>query len=328
MSVLIVGGAGYIGSQTVKCLARAGYRPVVLDNLAQGHRWAVKWGPLVVGDLSDAALVERVLAEHRVTSVIHFAAYANVGESMENPRKYFRNNVANTLNLLDAMVDCGVRHIVFSSTCATYGEPKEVPIDESHSQHPVNPYGESKLAVERILHWYSLAYSIRFAALRYFNAAGADPEGEIGEDHDPETHLIPLAIRAASEGGSELSIYGTDYPTPDGTAIRDYIHVADLAEAHRLALEHLAHGGESLQLNLGTGSGHSVRQVIAAVESISGRRVRVREAGRRSGDPPVLVADARRAGSVLRWHPAYPGIDAIVEHAYAWHVRRRRSADS
>jgi len=328
MSVLIVGGAGYIGSQTAKCIARAGHPLVVLDNLVHGHRWAVKWGTLVKGDLSDAALVERVLVEHRVTSVIHFAAYAYVGESVENPRKYFRNNVANTLNLLDAMVDCGVPHIVFSSTCATYGEPREVPIRESHPQHPVSPYGESKLAVERILHWYSRAYSIRHAALRYFNAAGADPEGEIGEDHDPETHLIPLAIRAAFDGKSELSIYGTDYPTPDGTAIRDYIHVADLAEAHRLALEHLGRGGDNLQLNLGTGRGHSVREVIAAVESVSGRRVSVREAGRRAGDPPVLVADARRAEEVLRWRPMYPGIDAIVRHACVWHERRRRAPDS
>jgi len=328
MSVLIVGGAGYIGSQTAKCIARAGRPLVVLDNLVHGHRWAVKWGTLVEGDLSDAALVERVLVEHRVTSVIHFAAYAYVGESVENPRKYFRNNVANTLNLLDAMVDCGVRYIVFSSTCATYGEPMEVPIGETHPQHPVSPYGESKLAVERILHWYSGAYSIRHAALRYFNAAGADPDGEIGEDHDPETHLIPLAIRAAFDGGSELSIYGTDYPTPDGTAIRDYVHVADLAEAHRLALEHLVRGGDNLQLNLGTGRGHSVRQVIAAVESVSGRRVRVREVGRRAGDPPVLVADARRAEEVLHWRPTYPGIDAIVRHACAWHEHGRRAADS
>jgi UDP-arabinose 4-epimerase len=324
MSVLIVGGAGYIGSQTAKCVARAGLTPVVLDNLVYGHRWAVKWGPLVEGDLSDAALVDRVLAEHEITSVIHFAAYAYVGESVQNPRKYFRNNVANTLNLLDAMVDRGVRNIVFSSTCATYGEPKEVPIPESHPQSPINPYGESKLTVEKILHWYSRAYSIRFAALRYFNAAGADPEGEVGEDHDPETHLIPLAVKAALEGKTELSIFGTDYPTPDGTAIRDYIHVADLADAHRLALDHLARGGENLLLNLGTGHGHSVRQVIAAVESVSARRVPAREVGRREGDPPELVADARRAAAVLRWRPTYPGIEAIVRHACAWHERQRR----
>lgn len=323
MSVLIVGGAGYIGSQTAKCVARAGLNPVVLDNLAYGHRWAVRWGPLVQGDLSDAALVERVLVEHRVSAVIHFAAYAYVAESVDNPRKYFRNNVANTLNLLDAMIDRGIKDIVFSSTCATYGEPREVPIAENHPQRPINPYGESKLAVEKILHWYGRAYALRFAALRYFNAAGADPDGEVGEDHDPETHLIPLAIRAALSGEPELSIFGTDYPTPDGTAVRDYVHVADLAEAHLLALQHLARGGDSLLLNLGTGRGHSVRQVISAVETAGGRRVPVREVGRRAGDPPELVADARRAQAVLGWRPAYPGIDTIVRHACAWHERHR-----
>ena|SRR5579883_1596655 len=323
MAVLIVGGAGYIGSHTAKRIARAGSEPVVLDNLVYGHKWAVKWGPLVEGDLADASLVARVLAEHRITSIIHFAAYAYVGESVQNPRKYFRNNVANTLNLLDAMVDAGVRDIVFSSTCATYGEPTHVPISESHPQNPINPYGESKLAVEKILHWYSHAYGIRFAALRYFNAAGADPDGELGEDHEPETHLIPLAIGAALGSRPELSIYGTDYPTPDGTAIRDYIHVADLADAHRLALDHLSSGGDNLRLNLGTGHGHSVRQVVAAVEAVSGRRVPVREVGRRPGDPPRLVADARRAEQVLRWTAAHPGIETIVRHAFSWHERRR-----
>jgi UDP-arabinose 4-epimerase len=325
MSVLIVGGAGYIGSQTAKRVARAGLSPVVLDNLVYGHPWAVKWGPFVEGDLADSALVARVLREHEVTSVIHFAAYAYVGESVANPRKYFRNNVVNTLNLLDAMVDAGVKNLVFSSTCATYGEPREVPIAESHPQRPVNPYGESKLAVEKILHWYAGAYGIRFAALRYFNAAGADPDGELGEDHDPETHLIPLAI-AAALGQGQLSIFGTDYPTVDGTAIRDYIHVADLAGAHWLALLHLERAGGSLRLNLGTGKGHSVRQVIAAVERISGRKVPVQEAGRRAGDPPVLVADAREAANVLRWRPDYPDLETIVEHAFRWHERHHGSA--
>jgi UDP-glucose-4-epimerase GalE len=321
MSVLIVGGAGYIGSQTAKCVARAGLTPVVFDNLVYGHEWAVKWGPLVRGDLSDSALVERVLVEHKVSSVIHFAAYAYVGESVKSPRKYFRNNVVNTLNLLDAMVDRGVRDIVFSSTCATYGEPRSVPISESHPQQPVNPYGESKLAVERILHWYESAYGLRSAALRYFNAAGADPEGELGEDHDPETHLIPLALAAARDGGAELSIYGTDYPTADGTAVRDYIHVADLAEAHYLALQHLGRHGGGLRLNLGTGAGHSVKEVVSAVESVSGRRVRAREVGRRAGDPPALVADAREAERVLGWRPSHPDLETIIEHAFRWHER-------
>jgi UDP-arabinose 4-epimerase len=326
VSILIVGGAGYIGSQTAKVVARAGLEPVVLDNLVYGHKAAVKWGPLVEGDLADAALVDRVLKEHRVTAVIHFAAYAYVGESVTNPRKYFRNNVVNTLNLLDAMVDNGVRDIVFSSTCATYGEPRQVPISEDHPQHPVNPYGETKLTVEKILHWYQGAYALRFAALRYFNAAGADPDGDVGEDHDPETHLIPLAIEAALGRRPGLDIYGTDYPTPDGTAIRDYIHVADLAEAHVLALEHLKSGTARLQLNLGTGRGHSVREVIAAVETVSRRKVPVREVGRRAGDPPALVADARAAASALGWKPKYPEIATIVEHAFRWHDRNRTAS--
>jgi UDP-arabinose 4-epimerase len=323
VSVLIAGGAGYIGSHAAKLVAQAGLEPVVLDNLVYGHRWAAKWGAFVEGDLGDRAFVDRVLEEHRVTAVIHFAAYAYVGESVTHPRKYFHNNVVNTLTLLDAMVDHGVRDIVFSSTCATYGEPTNVPISEDHAQNPVNPYGESKLAVEKILGWYQKAYDIRFAALRYFNAAGADPEGEIGEDHDPETHLIPLAIEAALGRRSELQIFGTDYPTADGTAIRDYIHVSDLAEAHVLALAHLIKGSKDLKLNLGTGKGHSVREVLGAVERISGRKVPAREVGRRAGDPPALVADARRAEEVLGWRPKYTTIETIVEHALRWHEKGR-----
>jgi UDP-glucose-4-epimerase GalE len=323
MTVLIVGGAGYIGSQTAKHVARAGNTPVVLDNLVYGHRWAVKWGPLVEGDLSDAALVDRVLKEHRVTQVIHFAAYAYVGESVLHPRKYFRNNVANTLNLLDAMVDNGVHDIVFSSTCATYGEPVKVPMDEAHPQNPINPYGESKLMVERILRAYHEAYGLRYAALRYFNAAGADPDGELGESHDPETHLIPLAIRTALGSVTELSVFGTDYPTADGTCVRDYIHVADLADAHLLALDALEKQGGRIECNLGTGRGHSVREVVAAVERASGRKVRVREVARRKGDPPALVADGRKASEVLRFSPRFPTLEAIVEHALRWHERHR-----
>jgi len=323
VSILVVGGAGYIGSHTAKGIAEAGLEPVVFDNLVYGHRWAVQWGTFVEGDLADAALLARVLKEHRVTAVIHFAAYTYVGESVTNPRKYFRNNVVNTLNLLDAMVDAGVRDIVFSSTCATYGDPTRVPIDESHPQNPVNPYGETKLAVEKMLHWYGQAYSIRYAALRYFNAAGADPAARIGEDHDPETHLIPLAIEAAFGRRAALDIFGTDYPTPDGTAVRDYIHVDDLANAHLLALRKLQGGTPSLRLNLGTGRGHSVREVIAAVESATGRKVPVREVGRRVGDPPALVADARQAADVLGWKPQSPDIKTIVEDAVRWHQRPR-----
>ena len=326
MSILIVGGAGYIGSQTAKCVAQAGLTPVVFDNLVYGHKWAVKWGPFIEGDLADGALIKRVLEQHQVTAVVHFAAYAYVGESVTNPRKYFRNNVVGTINLLDAMLDAGVRDIVFSSTCATYGEPQSVtvPISENHPQHPVNPYGETKLTVEKMLHWYGRAHGLRYAALRYFNAAGADPDGEVGEDHDPETHLIPLAIAAAMDGesGTGLEIYGTDYGTPDGTAIRDYIHVSDLADAHVAALAKLRTGATSLCLNLGTGRGHSVRQVIAAVEKVSGKKIAVRETGRRAGDPPALVADARLAADVLGWKARFPNIEAIVEHAWRWTQKR------
>jgi UDP-glucose-4-epimerase GalE len=322
VSILIVGGAGYIGSQTAKAAARAGLEPVVLDNLVYGHRWAARWGPLIEGEIADRAVLDRVFREHRVTAVVHFAAYAYVGESVQNPRKYFGNNVAGTLTLLDAMLDHGIRDIVFSSTAATYGEPVKVPIPEDHPQKPINPYGESKLAVERILHWYQGAYDLRYAALRYFNAAGADPDGEIGEDHDPESHLIPLAIGAVLGRAPELKIFGTDYPTPDGTAIRDYIHVADLADAHLLALGRLDKGDKALALNLGTGTGHSVREVVASVEKISGRKVPRVEVGRRAGDPPSLVADASRAQQTLQWRPKYADLDVIVEHAWRWQEKR------
>src|SRR3954469_14675521 len=328
MSILIVGGAGYIGSHTAKLVAASGQRPVVFDNLVYGHREAVKWGPLVEGDLADPAAIRRALTEHAVEAVIHFAAYAYVGESMTDPGKYFRNNVAGTINLLDAMVAAGVRDLVFSSTCATYGEPREVPISESHPQNPVNAYGETKLAVERMLRWYGQAHGLRYAALRYFNAAGADPDDDIGEDHSPETHLIPLAIAAAHGRGDPLSIFGTDYPTPDGTAVRDYIHVLDLGEAHLLALAALAKSDKttSLHLNLGTGRGSSVREVITSVEKATGRKVPVREVGRRAGDPPVLVADARQAGAQLGWKPRHPELDTIVAHAARWHERSGGSA--
>ena len=325
MSILIVGGAGYIGSQTAKVVAAAGLEPVVFDNLVYGHEWAVKWGPLVRGDLADRASLADVLKRHRVDAVIHFAAYAYVGESVTNPRKYYGNNVGGTMNLLDAMVDAGVRDIVFSSTCATYGEPQKVPIPEDHPQSPVNPYGETKLAVEKMLHWYAQAYGMRYAALRYFNAAGADPDGDVGEDHDPETHLIPLAIDAALGRRGGLEIYGTDYPTPDGTAIRDYIHVVDLAEAHVRALARLREGVPALRLNLGTGSGHSVRAVVAAVGKVAGRPVPFREVGRRAGDPPALVADNRVAAEALGWKPRFADLDVIVEHAFRWASRSKRT---
>ena len=323
MNVLVAGGAGYIGSHTVKRLKEAGHSPVIYDNVGRGHREVVDIlkVPAIIADLNDQPTLLKALRDHKIDTVMHFAAYAYVGESVTNPRKYFGNNVAGTLSLLDAMLDAGVRDVVFSSTCATYGEPQRVPIAEDHPQSPVNPYGETKLAVEKMLHWYGQAYGIRYAALRYFNAAGADPDGEVGETHDPETHLIPLAIEAAV-GAGDLSIFGTDYPTPDGTAIRDYIHVADLADAHLRALAKLRDGAAALRLNLGTGRGHSVREVVAAVRKVTGRDVRVREVGRRAGDPPALVADARQAATVLGWQPRYPELEIIVEHAARWRERR------
>ncbi len=320
-AVLVTGGAGYIGSHACKALARAGYLPVAFDSLLYGHSEAVKWGPLVVGDLADQRLLADTMRDFEVVAVMHFAALTYVGESITKPELYFRNNVVNSLGLLDVMRQVGVRHIVFSSTCATYGLPEAVPIAETTPQCPVNPYGESKLMVERALQWYGHAHGLTYAALRYFNAAGADPDGEIGEDHTPETHLIPLILDAVLGRRSQIDIYGTDYPTPDGTAVRDYIHVQDLAEAHVKALSHLEKGGSSLALNLGTGHGFSVREVIAAIERITGRRVPRREAARRPGDPPALVADARLAHRVLAWTPRLSSLDSILRTAWAWHQR-------
>jgi len=327
-NVLVTGGAGYIGSHTCKALAAAGYSPIALDSLVYGHRWAVRWGPLERVDLADRDAVARALRDHRIDAVIHFAAYAYVGESMTDPGKYFRNNVANTLNLLEAMRAASVRAIVFSSTCATYGVPDAVPIAEDHPQRPVNPYGESKLFIERALHWHGVAHGLRWMALRYFNAAGADPDGEIGEDHEPETHLIPLAIETALGRRSELQVMGTDYPTPDGTAVRDYIHVTDLADAHVRALRYLAEGGTSGSLNLGTGNGHSVREVVAMVERVSGRKVNTRNAPRRAGDPPALVAAPGRARELLGWESRWSSLESIVRTAFRWHGAHVPGAES
>lgn len=321
-AVLVTGGAGYIGSHTCKRLSQAGLLPVTLDNLERGHRWAVRWGPLVEGDLSDLELLCGVMREFKVEAVLHFAAYAYVGESVQHPRLYMKGNVIAGLNVLEAMLREGVRNIVFSSTCATYGIPEKIPIGEDCPQRPVNPYGESKLYIEKALRWYGAAYGIRWVALRYFNAAGADPEGETGEEHEPETHLIPLVVKAALGQVPFVPIYGTDYPTADGTAIRDYIHVMDLADAHILALEYLKKGGESMGMNLGTGRGHSVREVVEAVQRTIGRPVPVREEGRRPGDPPQLVADATLAKKLLRWEPRWTDLDAIVETAIFWHRKR------
>jgi len=324
--VLITGGAGYIGSHTAKRFHQAGIQPVVVDDLRRGHRGAVKWGPLIEADAGDQATMQKVFRQYPITAVIHFAAYAYVGESMRYPEMYFRNNVVSTLNLLEAMRHEGVRKIVFSSTCATYGHPRQVPIAEDHPQQPVNPYGESKLMVEKILKWYGEAHGIASVALRYFNAAGTDPEGELGEDHAPETHLIPLALSAVLGETPALQIFGTDYPTPDGTAVRDYLHVADLAEAHLDAWRYLDAGGASGAFNLGTGKGHSVREIIAAVTRVTGRAVPAAEAQRREGDPACLVADARRAGEVLQWKPRHSSLEEIVETAWKWKTRGARLA--
>ncbi|HSV30123.1 MAG TPA: UDP-glucose 4-epimerase GalE [Candidatus Omnitrophota bacterium] len=320
VNVLVTGGAGYVGSHTCKALAAAGFKPVVVDDLSTGHARAVRWGPLERLDLADGDGLRRIIGRHGIQAVLHFAASAYVGESMARPGKYFRNNVANSLSLVEAMVECGVRRVVFSSSCATYGLPVTLPIAEDHPQAPINPYGETKRVCERMLHWFGLDH----VCLRYFNAAGADPDGEIGENHEPETHLLPLAIRAAL-GGPPLRVMGTDYPTPDGTAVRDYIHVADLADAHVRALVHLLDGGEPACLNLGTGQGHSVREVVAAVERRLGRTVPVEQAPRRPGDPPVLVADARRAADLLGWR-ARRGLDEMVEDAAGWALNPRRLA--
>jgi UDP-arabinose 4-epimerase len=328
LSVLVTGGAGYIGGHTCKALAIAGYAPVVLDNLSSGHAWAVKWGPLVVGDIGDRTLVARAIERFDVKAAVHFAAHAYVGESMTQPRKYFHNNVTGTLAMLDTLLDAAVDKVVFSSSCATYGIPHELPIAEDHVQNPINPYGASKLFVENILRWYEHAYGMRHANLRYFNAAGADPDGEIGEDHTPETHLVPLVIAAAQGRYPAIEIFGTDYGTPDGTAVRDYIHVCDLATAHVKALDRLLSGGDSASVNLGTGCGHSIRDVISAVEAVSRRSVPTVEGSRRAGDPPALIANPRLGQTLLGWKPVTSDLPAIVRTAWDWHqtqVSRSRS---
>jgi UDP-glucose-4-epimerase GalE len=325
-SILVTGGAGYIGAHACKALAKAGYEPVAYDNLIYGHREAVRWGPFIEGDIGDRAKVAEAIRRHAVTAVMHFAAFAYVGESVEQPEKYFHNNVVNTLAMLEAMRATGVKTIVFSSTCATYGLPEKMPICEDTPQHPVNPYGETKLMIERALHWYGVAHGLRHAALRYFNAAGADPDGEIGEDHNPETHLIPLILDAAAGRRAHIGIFGTDYPTPDGSAIRDYIHVQDLADAHVRALRYLDEGGESRAFNLGTGHGHSVRETIDIARRVTGRPIPSRDSPRRPGDPPVLVADAALAKEKLGWAPELGSLEQIVGTAWAWHQKRSGAA--
>ena len=319
--VLVAGGAGYIGSHACKALAARGFVPVVYDNLSTGHRGFVRWGPLVEGDLLDEEALARTFAEHRPAAALHFAACAYVGESVEDPARYYRNNVVGALNLMDAARSGGNVPIVFSSTCAVYGEPRMLPITEDEPLVPVNPYGRTKLAVEQALSDYDAAYGLRSVRLRYFNACGGDPDGEIGESHDPETHLVPRAILAAVGRLAELTIFGDDYPTPDGTAIRDYVHVCDLADAHVAAVRLLLGGGESFSVNLGTGRGFSVREIVGAVERVTGLDVPCRIAPRRPGDPAVLVADSSRAERLLGFSAAHSDVETIVRTAHAWLAR-------
>ena len=321
-NVLVTGGAGYIGSHTCKVLAQRGYLPIAFDNLSSGHAWAAKWGPLERADILDRDALDRVIANYRPSACLHFAAFACVGESVLDPGKYYRNNVAGSLALFEALRDHGVDQLVLSSTCATYGVAGKEPIDETLPQSPINPYGASKLMVERMLADFYVAHKLRSVSLRYFNAAGADPDSEIGEDHDPETHLVPLVLDAACGNREAIVVFGDDYETPDGTCIRDYIHVTDLAEAHVLALKALEQGLGHRPFNLGNGHGYSVREVIASVERITGLSVPVRIGKRRSGDPERLISNSTRAASELQWRPRITGLDDIITTAWEWHKRQ------
>ena len=319
--ILVTGGAGYIGSHACKALSLAGYTPIAFDNLVYGHRWAAKWGPLEEGDVLDRGRLDEVLDKYKPAAVMHFAAYAYVGESVLDPGKYYRNNVAGTVNLLEALRDHDIKSLIFSSTCATYGVPQHNPIPEGHPQNPINPYGTSKLMIEQILRDFDAAHGLRSISLRYFNAAGADPDVEIGEDHDPETHLIPLVLDAAAGKRPYITVFGDDYDTPDGTCIRDYIHVADLADAHVLALKSLEKGAATTAYNLGNGQGFSVNEVINMARRVTDREIPVRNSSRRAGDPPQLVGDAARAIEALGWKPRFAALEDIVTSAWKWHLR-------
>ncbi|MBD2441973.1 UDP-glucose 4-epimerase GalE [Dolichospermum sp. FACHB-1091] len=326
-SILVTGGAGYIGSHTVLALKRAGYEVVILDNLVYGHRDLVEQVlqvELIEGDTSDRTLLDNLFQSHNFAAVMHFSAYAYVGESVTDPAKYYRNNVLGTLTLLESMLAASMKNFVFSSTCATYGIPNFIPLTEDHPQNPINPYGTTKLIVEKILTDFDVAYNFKSVCFRYFNAAGANPEGLLGEDHNPETHLIPLVLQTALGKREAISIFGTNYPTPDGTCIRDYIHVNDLADAHILGLEYLLNGGESEVFNLGNGNGFSVREVISAAEDVTGMLISVKECDRRAGDPPALIGTSEKARKILNWQPQYPDIKDIVSHAWQWHQKRHK----
>ncbi|MGG6267272.1 UDP-glucose 4-epimerase GalE [Leptolyngbya sp. AN03gr2] len=324
-TILVTGGAGYIGSHAVLALQQAGYRVVVLDNLSNGHREFVEQTlnvPLIVGDTNDRALLDDIFSKNAIAAVMHFAANIEVGESVSNPAKYYRNNVAGTLTLLEAMVAASIEHFVFSSTCALYGVPQFVPITEDHPQAPISPYATTKWMVEKILQDFDAAYHLKSVSFRYFNASGADPDGRLGEDHHPESHLIPLILLTALGQRDSISILGTDYPTPDGTCIRDYIHVSDLAQAHVLGLQYLLEGGDRNVFNLGNGNGFSVREVIETARQVTGKPFQVVERDRRPGDPPILVGSSEKARRVLNWQPQYADLHAILNHAWQWHQKR------
>ncbi|MBW4652324.1 MAG: UDP-glucose 4-epimerase GalE [Kaiparowitsia implicata GSE-PSE-MK54-09C] len=324
-TILVTGGAGYIGSHAVLALQQSGYNVLVLDNLVYGHRDLIEntlKTELIVGDTSDRSLLDKIFASRSIDAVMHFAAYAYVGESVSDPAKYYRNNVLGTLSLLEAMLAANVKNFVFSSTCATYGVPTTVPIPEDHPQSPINPYGMTKLMVEHILQDFQVAYDFKSVIFRYFNAAGADPEGRLGEDHNPETHLIPLVLQTAMGIRPCIKVFGTDYPTEDGTCVRDYIHVYDLASAHVLGIDYLLKGGDSTIFNLGNGSGFSVKQVIDTARQVTGKDIAVEECDRRPGDPPALVGSGEKARRILGWNPQYADLEKIIAHAWAWHQSR------
>jgi UDP-glucose-4-epimerase GalE len=321
LNILVTGGAGFIGSHACKTLAAKGYVPITYDNLSRGHREAVKWGPLEIGDIADGSRVRIVLEQYQPVAVMHFAAYAYVGESVENPLLYYRNNIAGSAALLQSLVDFKRLPFVFSSSCATYGIPESIPITEDHPQRPISPYGFTKLVVERMLADLGAAQQLRWVALRYFNAAGSDPDRDIGEMHEPETHLIPLILKAA-RSGIPVQIFGTDYQTPDGTCIRDYVHVNDIADAHVRALDYLLSGGESCALNLANARGYSITEVIAAAQQVCGRVIPVKFVARRAGDPPALVGSAERAHALLGWSPARSHLDVQIDDAWKWVLSR------
>lgn len=318
-NILVIGGAGYIGSYVCKYLVKNGYRPIILDNLISGHRQAVKWGPFIKGSMGDLKLLKRIFEKYQVAGVMHFAAFCYVGESVREPAKYYQNNVADNVTLLQAIVENNISNFIFSSSCVIYGEPIEVPINEQHPQNPINPYGRTKLIVEQIMEDFKIAYGLKYISLRYFNAAGAEPNGQLGEDHKPETHLIPLVLQTALGRQEAIYIFGDDYPTRDGTCIRDYIHIDDLAQAHLLALERLLNGLSGETYNLGNGDGYSVKEVIEVARSVTGKPIPSKIVKRRLGDPAVLISSSQKAIKELGWKPQFPELHTIIDTAWKWH---------